>query len=264
MKRRFALFAVAVSTATLLAAGCSFGAFAGLTGLRGSGRKGTESRAVGSFTKIELRGSVDAEVKVGASGPLVVEGDDNLLSNVTAEVRGDTLVVSTKEQYTTSRVGLKVRVSTPRLEGLSIEGSADAVVEDLKGERFKASIAGSGDMSIHGGADVFEIAIAGSGDVNASDVTARKVSVHIDGSGDVRLVGSAEELAFRTNGSGDINAGDFKVKRAKVELNGSGDATINASEAVEAALNGSGDIFLFGQPPQVKTSGHGSGDIVRK
>ena len=263
MKRRFALFAVAVSTATLLAAGCSFGAFAGLTGLRGSGRKGTESRTVGSFTKIELKGSVDAEVKVGGAGPLVVEGDDNLLSNVSTEVRGDTLVVSTKESYT-SRAGLKVRVPTARLEALAIEGSADAVVEGLKGERFKASIAGSGDITIHGGADVFEVAIAGSGDVNAADVTARKVAVRIDGSGDVRLVGSADEVSFQTNGSGDINAGDFKVKKARVELNGSGDATINASEAVEAELNGSGDVFLFGQPPQVKTSGHGSGDIVRK
>lgn len=74
------------------------------------------------------------------------------------------------------------------------------------------NISGSGSISFSGSADMAKISIAGSGDVDVVDLKAKEVKVSIAGSGDAN-VNASENLKVSIAGSGDVNyKGSPKVK----------------------------------------------------
>jgi hypothetical protein len=189
--------------------------------IRGSGVSKTESRAVGSFSKIDLAGSPDVEVAVGPATSVSVTADDNILSNIDTTVSGDTLSINSKGSYNT-RIGVKVNISVPMLEGVSVSGS---------------------------------------GDIHVTGLTAGDMDAGVTGSGDVTLSGVVDRLSGQITGSGDLRAGDLAAKHVRVKVTGSGDATIRATEELDASVTGSGDVHYSGNPPQVRKNVTGSGDI---
>jgi hypothetical protein len=55
--------------------------------IQGSGVSKTESRSVGSFSKIDLSGSPDVEVAVGPATSVSVTADDNIVPIIETTVR---------------------------------------------------------------------------------------------------------------------------------------------------------------------------------
>ncbi len=189
--------------------------------IQGSGVSKTESRAVGSFSRINLAGSPDVEVAVGPETSVSVTTDDNILPIIETTVSGNTLSIDSRSNYN-SRIDVKVKITVPTLDGVSVSGSGDIHVTGLK----------------------------------ASDIDAG-----VTGSGDVTLSGTADRLNAQITGSGDLRAGDLAAKYVRVTVTGSGDATIRATEELDAGVTGSGDVHYFGNPPKVRKSVTGSGDI---
>ena len=189
--------------------------------IHGSGNAKTESRAVASFSKIDLAGSPDVEVAVGPGTSVAVTADDNILPIIETTVDGETLKIDSKHSYST-RLGVKVSITVPALHGVSISGSGNIHVAGLK----------------------------------AGDMDAR-----VTGSGDVTLSGVVDELGVRIVGSGDVRAGDLAAKNVRVAVTGSGDAAVRATEQLDASVTGSGNVRYSGNPPQVRRHVTGSGDI---
>ncbi|MGA3182286.1 MAG: head GIN domain-containing protein [Verrucomicrobiota bacterium] len=189
--------------------------------IHGSGVAKTESRTVGSFSRIELAGSADAEVSIGAATEVAVTTDDNILPAIETRLEGDTLRIGFTQSYV-SRLGVKVKITVPALNGVGVSGSGDIRVTGLR-----------------------------TGDLEA----------RVTGSGDVTLQGAVGRLSGEVVGSGDLRAGDLEVKEVRVRVTGSGDATVRASEQLEASVTGSGDVCYYGNPPQVRKSVTGSGSI---
>jgi hypothetical protein len=200
-------------------ASCGPSSFTG--GVAGSGNPATESRQVGSFSKVEIEGSADVEVAVNPVASLTVTTDDNLLPLVKTEVTGDTLKIGWAKGAST-RLGIKVRIATPSLEALSISGSGTIHAEGIKGDAFSISISGSGTITAKGQADRCDLAI---------------------------------------NGSGDIQTGELVAHDARVAIDGSGSVTVYADRSLEAAIAGTGSISYLGHPAQVKKSIMGIGSI---
>src|SRR4051812_25644578 len=89
----------------MLSAGC-LGVLAGChfdmdfsQGVDGSGKAISESKTVGSFTKIREDGAANLYVKVGPSTSVKVEGDDNIVPMVKCTVEDGTLVIKTKGNF---------------------------------------------------------------------------------------------------------------------------------------------------------------------
>ena len=110
--------------------------------VKGSGKKATDSRTVGEFTKVELSSSADMTITVGSAQTVVVESDDNIVPLITTTVSGETLTVGSSKGYST-KLGVKVLITVPELEGVKIDGSGDIRISGLTGERFRAVISGS-------------------------------------------------------------------------------------------------------------------------
>jgi hypothetical protein len=189
--------------------------------IQGSGVSKTESRAVGSFSRIDLAGSPDVEVTIGPAISVAVTTDDNLLPFIATTVDGDVLRIDSKQSYNT-RLGVNVKITAPALKGVTV---------------------------------------AGSGDIHVTGLTAGEMGAEVTGSGDITLKGAADRLRARITGSGDLRAGDLAAKDVQVTVTGSGAATVRAGERLEASVTGSGDVHYYGNPSQVRKSVTGSGDI---
>lgn len=214
------------------------------TAVHGDGQLVTQARQVPGFDRIRYRVPIDVEVVETSPASVTVEVDRNLQALVEVHVEGGTLVVEAKRPGIDPTRGAKVVIHLPKLEVLSLHGSADADVRAGDPKRDLAfDLHGSGGLDFHG--NVRLLALTG------------------HGSGDVTLVGSAERLRTSMAGSGDLGASDFHVHNAAVELRGSGDAdlAIDGGEA-RFSIRGSGDIHWRGSAKVTGTDVRGSGTIT--
>lgn len=195
----------------------------GLSSMReGSGVLRRETREVGAFTAVRLDDALDLEITVGGETQVVVEADDNLLPLIDSRVDDGVLVLASHGSYQTRHRAV-VRVRTPHLR---------------------------------------DVALNGSGDVDIRGLEAGELRLGIRGSGDIRATGRIEKLEALIEGSGDLRLGALRAEEARVRIDGSGDAEVNASRALDALVNGSGDIRYRGEPRSLRRRVEGSGDIV--
>ena len=151
-------------------------------GINGSGTAATQTRALPSFTAIDLTGSSTITVHVGAEQAVVVHADDNLLDHVKTEVRNGTLVVSERGSFATS-LPLRVEVTVARLDGTKLAGSGTISVDGVDARTFTAEVPGSGMLTVSGTVDQLDASLAGSGTMQLGGLTARTVTATVPGSG---------------------------------------------------------------------------------
>jgi hypothetical protein len=195
----------------------------GRQAVQGSGKRASETRAIGGFTAIEIDGSADVTVTFGESESVVVTTDDNLLPLIQTLLRGSQLVIRTQpDSQVSTHLGVQVRVTMKKLEAASIAGSGSITITDLQADDVIFAIPGSGTITADGIAGNVEIDLRGSGDILCSQLEARTVTVSLSGSGNV---------------------------------------TAYASDSLDATILGSGTIRYRGSPAHVQTSVPGSGTI---
>jgi hypothetical protein len=206
----------------LLGAVASIFCFAGCggysVGVIGSGTKTSELRQLEPFTRIEIRGAANADVVVGQPQSVTVEADDNILPIIETYVRGDTLVISNKDNYR-PKTPVMVRVVVPELAGASVSGSGTVRATGIKTSAFAIDIRGSGNVTTQGTADSISIDLSGSGNIDASQFAARQADVNLSGSGNVNLCAD-DSLRVKLAGSGNV---EYKGKpRVNAHVSGSG------------------------------------------
>jgi hypothetical protein len=143
---------------------------------------------------------------------------------VTTQVRAGTLVIGTRDSFTTSSP-MSVEVSVPSLQALTVSGS---------------------------------------GALTASNIQGPGVSVRLSGSGAVRASGTVTRLDVSVGGSGDAELGQLVARDVHAAVSGSGRIVTHAANALQASATGSGTIVYRGNPPHVMTSITGSGAITRQ
>ncbi len=193
-------------------------------GIKGSGDLITEEREVEPFRRIESNGAADIFVTVGEKLSVKVTFDDNLIDLIETKTRGKTLKIGNRENYR-SRHGCKIEITVPELERVYLRGSGDILVERLEAEFFEFKLSGSGSLVAEG---------------------------------------TTNELEVRLSGSGDIDTRGLIAREAYVSLSGSGEIKIRAEESFDGSLSGSGDIAIYGNPPDFSKSVSGSGSIRKK
>lgn len=209
--------------------------------IKGSGVKSTQSIDIGSFENLRLNSSADVSISLGQSQQITLSTDDNLLSNVSFTIKGDTLVIANDKSYRT-KIGTHIDIKVPDLDGVKVYGSGDIEVEGTES---------MGDF----GARVY-----GSGDINLEDIEVSDLTLEVNGSGDIVADGKAEDIRIKVNGSGDIDTRSLKARTAEARVNGSGDIVLYVTEELNAAVSGSGDIRYKGSP-KVSVKDNGSGDV---
>ncbi len=209
----------------------------------GSDRDTALARKVAPFTTLRLEDSVDVTAHPGPNPGVVVHADDNIAPLIETAIEGDALVVRMHKgtSFRTHR-RIWVEVEFASLSATQQHGSGDLHVTTVSGSKLDSSIAGSGDLQID----------------NAQLDT---FSISIRGSGDLKIAGHANEAHFKIDGSGDVSADELVAKRVEVAIAGSGDAHVNATDALQARVAGSGDVTYSGHPHDISRDVAGSGSV---
>ena len=192
-----------------------------------SGPPVSQTRNVGTFTRLEVSGDVNLNIALlNRPDPGVkITAGEKAIDRIRTQVIGDTLRVSTKSRGLTigpDPIGaVSINLGVPALVGLRVDGPADVMLSGLSAKAFELRVSGSGDIQARGRVDDLEMEVDGSADTKLKDLATQNANVRIDGSGDSEL-----QVA----------------KSLELIVEGSGDVTYYGRPAVSSRLEGSGDV----------------------
>jgi hypothetical protein len=207
-------------------------------------------RHLSGFNAVNVAGPYDVYIKQGATESVKVEAPADMINRILTEVNGGVLKIYSRHNNWNW--------------GFSWGHHRKIVVYVVAKDLNSINISGSGDVSFKDGitANSLKLKITGSGDMTGR-VEAKTLESSITGSGDMRLSGHAENSTISVIGSGDFTARNLITVNSSVRVSGSGDAYVNASQRVDAAVNGSGDVHYSGTAKNINSKKSGSGDISR-
>jgi hypothetical protein len=173
------------------------------------------------FSQIEIAGVFELEVSVGGDYRIELSGPESEMARVTASVKGDTLVLNTRdrkrgERKKRDRDAVKAVVSLPSLTGIDVSGVVEASADGIDAEVFSADLSGVGEVTLSGACGRFD-----------ADVS----------------------------GVGELDAKGFECRDVDVDVSGVGEATVYASGSVDARVSGIGEINVYGSPKSVSKKG---------
>jgi hypothetical protein len=192
-----ALLVLVLVLVALLARGGSTG-----SGVQGSGVAATQSRALATFSSIDLPGSNNVTVAVGGRQSVVVHADSNLLGNVTTRVAAGTLIIDTTGSFST-KSPMSVEVTVPSLTAVTLSGSGQISVTGINAPQLTVSLPGSGTIQAGGTITQLDVTLDGSGLAQLDNLIARDVHAVVTGSGLIRVTATAS-LNAAVSGSGAI------------------------------------------------------------
>lgn len=192
-------------------------------GIQGSGIEVSELRSVQPFQRVLLDGTSDVTISFGETQSVSVTGDENLVHLVKTDVRGNQLRIDTSGSYSTSN-GIQIDIVVPRLIACELNGT---------------------------------------GDIDISGYTGEELELITDGIGNITCSGTVGIVHATTDGIGDIELAELVAREAYAITDGIGGIVVNATEKVDARINGIGNITIIGDPKNVQTEIDGIGDIIR-
>lgn len=208
-----------------------------------TGQTVKETRDVSTFEGVGLAFSGDIYITQGSPQKVVIEADKNVMEIIETRVEGGKLILKTQNGSWRNLGDIKVYITMPKINYLSISGSGDMICET-----------GINTQEI-------EVEVSGSGSVRVNKLASDEVEAVITGSGDITLAGSdhaARELDVKITGSGSFKGADLAAGEAIVTITGSGSATVHAVNELETNITGSGSVLYRGKP-LVNASATGSG-----
>ena len=195
-----------------------------------NGPGATRTYAATGFTGVDLRGSDDADVKIGSAFSVTAEGDPKVLDQLEIQVVDGSLRIKRKDNngtwFNDHDKGAKIHIVMPRLTSADVAGSGNLTVERAEGDV-------SGDVS-------------GSGNLEIADLKGGLTKLAIAGSGNIVIKGTTEKLAASIAGSGDIEAKGLTANSAEVSIAGSGNMEGVVKGGAAVNIVGSGDVELTG------------------
>lgn len=186
----------------------------------------TETRSVGAFDTIDMRGAAKVDISVGAPQSLKIEAEPEALTHITTEVRGTTLIIEYKGGWwnwnSATHGPVHISIALPKLAGYSLGGAGDTRI-----------------IGLNGGT----------------------TGVSLNGAGSVKASGKLDRLSLNLNGTGEADFSDVPVDTASVSVNGVGSAHVNAKIDLTASVNGVGSVVYDGAPQHLTTAINGVGSV---
>jgi hypothetical protein len=210
--------------------------------IKGSGRIDTDIRKLEDFNQVTINVPGDIFLQQGTTSSVIIEGDDNVISNIETENTHGSVTIRTKPGlYFSTKLPLTYKIITPNLNFLQINGVG--------------SLTTDGALS----SDQFELFINGSGDAELN-LTTQDLKIQIIGAGSCKIMGSTISEKITIQGSGECDAFDVKAIDGKIDISGSGSVLTNCSKTLDIKIRGTGRV-QYGGSPKLTQSISGMGTI---
>jgi hypothetical protein len=191
---------------------------------RVSEKYASEPRNEFGFREIKAGNAVILIISVQKEFGITVEGEENLLKDVKTEVKGETLVISTKGNISSTNK-IRLKIAMPELLNLELWGASEATVTDVQSNSLKIQAGGTSKLTIDG---------------------------------------TAKSLDAAASGASQIDAENLKTETAEVSAKGTSDVTIFVVNDLTAEAFGASTVYYLGEPKNIKPTIAGAGEIRKK
>lgn len=225
------------------------------------------NKDVAEFTKISMSvsGTVD-----------LVQSDEHRVALKLVRGELDDLEVAVKRGTLVLRLdcgfGKRCTRPYPKIEGriyyktinrLNMNGSGRMTAKDMKTPGLDAAINGAGEFEFGAlQSEKFHLKINGAGDVSVEEGEFDEFSATINGAGNIDIEkGSTTTSEVKLVGSGDFSGIGLTSSKTEVKVVGAGKARVHATDSLDVAITGSGDVVYDGSP-KISSRVSGSGKIA--
>jgi Putative auto-transporter adhesin, head GIN domain len=190
-----------------------------------SGPAVTETRTVGAFHAVELRGSAKLTIVSGSPTAVTVASTRKRLDNTKTEVVDGMLVIRSEQSGSMwEHNTLTVTINTPTLDAVEINGAGDVDIAALDTPSLQLTMNGAGKVEAKGKAAQLGATIAGAGKMDLTALIADTATVTVDGAGSIDL-NVSQNLKATVSGVGKIR---YRGNPANVEKTVQGVGSIEA------------------------------------
>ncbi|RYF10049.1 MAG: DUF2807 domain-containing protein, partial [Flavobacteriales bacterium] len=204
-----------------------------------SSKLNNDDRDVRNFNGIASAGPINVVVTLGTKESCRLEGDEEALSTIITEVKGNVLIIRPQTSITSwSRKydGKKITayITARELASLTMSGSGNMVVNGkISTGDLTTTISGSGSIKAVADVDHYNGVISGSGSLN--------------------ITGTADRAKVVISSSGSFEGKSLSVNDLTTTISGSGTINIKAEQSIKAVISGSGSVNYSGNPTVEKT-----------
>ncbi len=191
--------------------------------IKGSGKRAVVKREITPFTGIVTEGAFAIEVTCQKDLSLEIEGDENILSLVKTEVGNNVLRLTNSGNYSVSEP-VRIRITVPNLESLSVSGAGDIDIKGMNNEKFE---------------------------------------IDADGAPKIHVAGNTKVVDIKSNGAGQIDTHSLRALRGLVESNGVSKIQVDVADQLDVTVSGPSSVTYQGDPKVNKTI-NGPGSVERR
>jgi len=185
----------------------------------------------------------------GDSCDLKMEGSEDLLNKVKAEVRDGELSITYKSdvtdwtdfQWISWEQRIRYFVTIKDVNHIDLAGAGSVRADKLEGESLTLTHSGAGKINLQG-------------------LNFQTLDVDLGGLGKIQLEGSVLTQKVDLSGAGSYEAEDLESQEAQVSISGAGSARVWVEGDLKANVSGAGSIKYKGNP-SVEQSNTGMGSI---
>ena len=198
----------------------------------------TETRELGEFTRINMRGIGKIYINQGKEQKVVIEGDEISINRITTNVTDGKLVIDVGrdlvEKLTAgfdffSSSDIRFHITVKELEELEITGAAEVEVKDIKAKDLRLKMTGASSVKVF-------------------DLNADSLKAEIPGAGKIAVNGKVNDLSVTLTGAGNFSGHKLKSKKAKVTMSGVGSAQLWVTGELDVTITGVGSVEYYGNP----------------
>jgi hypothetical protein len=177
-------------------------ALAGCPGTRGSGVAKTESRTLAAFDEVEVTAGIDADVRAGAPGPIVVSADDNLLPLVETRVDGHRLHVGFASGHAVSQVSpVEVKVPVESVRALAVSGGAHLRATGIASDQVGLDASSGGSLKATGKAKNVDASASSGASLDAEGLVAETATIGASSGAHVSLYATSSATGSASSGA---------------------------------------------------------------
>lgn len=193
------------------------------------------------FSKVRCKDIGTLILTQGTQPSLVVEADEELFSELTAEIVGDSLVLGLDDDWI-SRIG---KVFSSILNQTERRVVYHLTVADVD----QVSISGKVNLACAAfAAENLVLKVSGLGKLDFSHLDCTTLEVVISGRGEFSAAGRADRQTIKISGSGEYDAAHLSSQSARVVISGQGNAALRVAESLDITISGVGQVNYIGRP----------------
>lgn len=207
----------------------------------GNGNIVTINNGVEEFNELQVAGDFNIRLVKADTPGISITTDENLHAFINMDQNSSGLNI-TSEKNLVSDHGVNITIGYQKLSRIKLGGAS--VLQHrgtLTGKELSLEMTGAGAAKLQ--------------------VDVKQIKMNISGAGSVEISGKAQQQAVKMNGAGGLDAGNLATEYTKISISGVGGAYVNATNKLDASVNGVGGIKYSGNPKEIKRDVSGLGSI---